>query len=245
MKKIYKKLKYPNIEKGKYMISIYGDVIRVSDGKLMKPWSHKGSGYLQFTLVDKDGNNIMVSQHRLVAYTFKLFKKQGMNVVNHIDGVKSNNYVENLEWVDHSENNRHAYRTGLMKSGEDHHFSSHSNSFIISICELLEKGLSTNEILNKLKLENIRSNRDLILRIKRRERWIHISKDYNFPETKRIGKNRDEESIHEICQLLEKGLSTGEILITLGLERCRRNTDIIARIRRKERWTSISKLYNI
>ena len=61
--------------------------------------------------------------HRLVAEFFipnPLNKPQ----VNHRDGIKFNNFVENLEWVTQSENERHAVATGLKKSGEDNYLAS-------------------------------------------------------------------------------------------------------------------------
>ncbi|MDN8875546.1 HNH endonuclease, partial [Staphylococcus aureus] len=52
--------------------------------------------------------------HRLIMLTFTN-KPQDKNVINHIDGDKTNNTLDNLEWCTARENTIHAYRTGLAK----------------------------------------------------------------------------------------------------------------------------------
>lgn len=54
--------------------------------------------------------------HRLLAMKF-LENPLGLNCVNHIDGNKLNNSLDNLEWCTSSENNTHALRMGLKKHG--------------------------------------------------------------------------------------------------------------------------------
>ena len=76
----------------------------------MRP-CHNGWGYLEIWLTI-DGKQIRKLVHRLVAKEFipnPLDKPE----VNHIDGNKQNNRVDNLEWVTGSENKRHAFLTGL------------------------------------------------------------------------------------------------------------------------------------
>lgn len=60
----------------------------------------------------------MAKVHRLVLIAFAP-RVRGKRLCNHKDGDKLNNRVENLEWCNHSENNLHAFRTGLKRpSGE-------------------------------------------------------------------------------------------------------------------------------
>jgi HNH endonuclease/NUMOD4 motif len=61
------------------------------------------------------GNNISRRVHVLVADAFLGPKPLGMDV-NHKDGNKQNNRIENLEYLTRSENHKHAFRLGLAKS---------------------------------------------------------------------------------------------------------------------------------
>ena len=95
---------------GKYLITSDGRVLNALKGTVMTPKPTK-RGYVAVKLYGSDGFK-SVKVHRLVAEAFipnPLRKDQ----VNHKDGVKDNNKVENLEWVTQKENNIHAIRNGL------------------------------------------------------------------------------------------------------------------------------------
>ena len=66
-------------------------------------------------LTDDDGNRRMKSVHRLVAEAF-IPNPENKRTVNHKDGDKSNNSVNNLEWATHSENNKHAFDKNLKEN---------------------------------------------------------------------------------------------------------------------------------
>ena len=85
-----------------YSVSTEGRVRKDTVGKIMKP-SKKPNGYMQLNLFTGDGRRKKEYVHRLVAITF-IPNVKGEPEVNHIDGVRDNNRVENLEWVSHQEN---------------------------------------------------------------------------------------------------------------------------------------------
>lgn len=70
-------------------------------------------GYVRMELY-KDKQPKMFNVHRVVAEVF-IPNPENKPYVNHKDGNKQNNHVDNLEWVTQKENIEHAYRTGLSK----------------------------------------------------------------------------------------------------------------------------------
>lgn len=71
--------------------------------KILKP-RPQSSGYLTVNL-SKDGKALNKTVHRLVAKAF-IPNPEGLPEIDHIDGDKTNNMVENLQWISHVENNR-------------------------------------------------------------------------------------------------------------------------------------------
>lgn len=123
MQEIWKDI--PNYE-GFYQISSFGNVrsldrvIHFQKGNPKRNTFSKGkriknqisnSGYYR-TKLCKNQTRKMFSVHRLVAEVF-IPNPENKPQVNHIDGNRLNNHVENLEWATMSENVLHAYETGL------------------------------------------------------------------------------------------------------------------------------------
>ena len=82
-------------------------------GGFMKLYKNKRNGYVYVQLC-RDGKAIAYRVHRLVLEAFSSTDNKGLQC-NHINGVKHDNRVENLEWVSQSENMQHAFREGLQK----------------------------------------------------------------------------------------------------------------------------------
>ena len=114
---------------GLYQVSNYGRVRsldryvkqnhntkQLKKGKLIQPIKDC-KGYLRLKLC-KENTSKRVKIHRLVAQAF-IPNPENKPQVNHIDGNKTNNRIQNLEWCTNSENQIHAYKMGLNKITEE------------------------------------------------------------------------------------------------------------------------------
>ena len=89
-----------------------------NDVAILKPICRGKTGY-NFVNIHVNGKRRMVNIHRLVALAFiKNPRPKDFNMINHIDGDKTNNRVDNLEWCNCSMNMIHASKHGLLNSGK-------------------------------------------------------------------------------------------------------------------------------
>ena len=94
----------------KYLISNKGRLKNEKTGRILKTKVNK-RGYLCNT-ISVNGKIMVVKIHRLMAISF-IPNPENKITVNHIDGNKTNNNINNLEWATYSENNLHAYLIGI------------------------------------------------------------------------------------------------------------------------------------
>lgn len=80
----------------------------------MKTRNRAGTEYQIINFSTLDGSKRTFRAHRLVLMAFNPVEGMEDLEVNHIDGNKKNNKLENLEWCTASENQLHAFRTGLQ-----------------------------------------------------------------------------------------------------------------------------------
>lgn len=97
---------------GLYQISNYGRVKNKKTDYILKP--ALGSWGYEFVQLCDKGRETSKCIHRMVAESF-LDNPDNLPQVNHIDGNKRNNHIDNLEWVSCSQNIKHAFNTGLKK----------------------------------------------------------------------------------------------------------------------------------
>lgn len=112
----------------------------------------------------------LVKVHRLVAKAF-ISNPYNKPQVNHLDGIKTNNCIENLEWCTAQENISHAEANKLRNNaGENHPIAKLTEEDIKKIRNLILNGVSKSELASIFKV-----SRSTIGDIKAKRSWAHVS----------------------------------------------------------------------
>ena len=185
----------------RYKVSSLGRVKTFCLGRMRILGDRYSYNYKRVSLYDKNSVPKNFSVHKLVIETFLGKTPEGMEV-NHKNGNKKDNRVENLEFVTHKENVNHAHENGLVKNhGEDSFKSKLKNEDILVIRKLcLEKPIREISKLYKV-------DRNTIRQIMLGETWKHIyyeNKDENIKKFLSSGLNSTKGEKNPFCKLTEK-----------------------------------------
>ncbi|MCQ2585614.1 MAG: HNH endonuclease [Treponema sp.] len=147
-----------------YMINKKGDILNKNLNRILKK-AYDKDGYVKTTLSVKNQSSYY-RVHRLVALTF-IPNPNNLPFVNHINGIKDDNRVENLEWCTARENSLHASKTGLQPRKEKRKNAKLKEEWIPWIKKMREVGISYKQIGD---VYNVNSK--TILSVIKNESWM-------------------------------------------------------------------------
>lgn len=216
-----------------YAVTTDGRVYSSKSNRFLTGWVSE-AGYHTVGLYAVDSDTMTNAPvHRLVAKAF-IPNPENKPQVNHKDGNKLNNAVENLEWVSPRENSIHAIESGLKSPCFSTDTTKFPDDFEVvhdwrktgiacslwteddarNVAQLLEDGYRVCDIsaitgLDRRSIQHLRDGE---------RQWGFLAKEYDFSEVRRKQK-LSVEKIVDICKMLEQGFSINKTAEANGVER--------------------------
>ena len=238
----------------RYAISRDGDVYSLHIKRTIAQTKNK-DGYYYHTLYPDNGKHVTVAKHRLLGFMYiPNDDVENKTQINHKNGIKTDNRIENLEWVTPKENSEHAVETGLHKAANiTEHTKLPTDCQVVhdwkvrgatlrdtvdedihNICQLLESGYRVCDVSGMTGYDRYAVNSLLACTNKT---WKHITETYDFSKIRRRGRTSPE-TVKSVCILLEKGVGVTKIEKDLNVAR-----SIVRRIKAREAHLDISSKY--
>lgn len=169
------------------------------------------NGYPVISLYLPDGRLVPKKIHRLLAIMF-IPNPSNKPYVNHIDGIKMNFDLTNLEWVTHHENTKHAMQNGLYPQRVLTEELAHQ------ICAALAAGIHERIVAKSLNVTF-----GSVSSIKLRKSWEYVSCQYKVPLIQHPDKPLSNQHITIATWLLCEGFTCKDIALLLQVSESRIN----------------------
>ena len=244
---VWKPVIYRDIKPDMYEVSNFGNFRNIKTKHMMSAVpTEKGYMMISFRCIGERSRSLKI--HRIVAWMFVSGYDEIHNEVDHLDGNKSNNRADNLEWVTHVENIQRGYKNGLIPVlyGERHGNHTMSDHDIEIICQCLMKfnGNSKMAYVEARKLGVETATLSRVQHIKYKHTGAHISdlyfSDKKFPINHRIMGDDLDTICETIVSCNGKYHIIQKYLQSIGISVSHTK---LRRIVNKETYTSVSDKY--
>ena len=183
-----------------------------------------------------DGVYCLVRHHRYIATQYHGKPPAGKDQVNHINGIKTDNSPENLEWCSAKENINHAHATGLRKGrkGTKHHNAILNDADVKLIRERLSSGEKQNKIADEFSI-----SKALVCLIANSKVWQHLPTLAADSCFKTVGERHPralltESCVHRIRKLISEGLTNVAIAKEFGV-----HANTVSGIKHGRNWSHV------
>lgn len=213
-----------------YLISNTGRIINPKTNYELNPTLGSHGYYKIGTRVCRAGH-----VHCAVVEAFIGLIPKGMHV-NHIDGVKTNNHLSNLEIVTPSQNTIHAYAMGLAKGrkGEENSRAKVTKEHVLGMYSLFELGYNNEYVAEKTGLH---SRYVSLVRHGKRWTWLYDEVGKTFPKSFSSGAYRLTRVI-EAWEMLKVGYTNKQVA-----DACEIEASNISRLRSRQLWKDFIDFY--
>ena len=241
-------------EENRYIISNYGKVYDNKKKRRISIWEN--DKYCSVSLVTNAGSKPFML-HRLIMACFypTLGNVYNEMDINHKDGNGKNNYISynnsekgNIEWMTHSDNMKHAYRTGLNKANRN--ISEEEAKKIIKLLAINPNEYTyTSKEIAEMVGGNVTPH--VVDDIRKKESWQYLTEGYKFYQ--KPFRQFTKEDIHNFCKYFQDNPKSNNMsikdqcrraLIANGFEASERYVETLRKLYTKKYYLDIVSQYN-